>query len=185
VTEAIMHSTVLATRKISVGGKKGLIVGGQCSAVEEILAKNIGSHMATVTTLEVGVRPELRQEYKEISRKLTVNQENYDKVQKAIKMLQEVKQKIGELPPDKNSLLLKLNKTQYQITQENEELGKRKAELEGIFQDMVNAKVRVENAVYPGVTVIIGKATYIVRDEMRKVILKLDDLDVKPYPITG
>lgn len=185
VTEAIMHSTVLATRKISVGGKKGLIVGGQCSAVEEILAKNIGSHMATVTTLEVGVRPELRQEYKEISRKLTVNQENYDKVQKAIKMLQEVKQKIGELPPDKNSLLLKLNKTQYQITQENEELGKRKAELEGIFQDMVNAKVRVENAVYPGVTVIIGKATYTVRDEMRKVILKLDDLDVKPYPITG
>ncbi len=185
VTEAIMHSTVLASQKISVGGKKGLIVGGQCSAVKEIIAKNIGSNLATVTTLEVGVRPELRQEYKEISQKLALNAENYEKAQKALKMLQEVKHRIGELPPDKNSLLLKLIRLLYQITQENEELGNRKAKLEEVFQDMVNARVRVENTLYPGVVIFIGKATYTVRDELRKVVLKLDGLDVKPYPITG
>lgn len=41
VAEAIMHSSVYAAKRITVDGKKGLIVGGIYKAGEEILAKTI------------------------------------------------------------------------------------------------------------------------------------------------
>ena len=113
VSEAIMHSTVRAGKKLSViGGKKGLIVGGYTSVKEDITAKNIGSPMGTNTVIEVGVIPELVEEYKKICTELKRQQENYQKNNIILDSFKELQAK-GKLSAEKNQLYLKVWETQY------------------------------------------------------------------------
>jgi len=70
VGEAVMHSNITAGKKVSVGGKRGLIVGGMVRAGEVVEARTIGSHLATPTEIEVGVDPELRVELSEDKKEL-------------------------------------------------------------------------------------------------------------------
>jgi len=183
VSDAIMHSVTKAGRKVTVGGKKGLLVGGSCSAGEEIYAKTIGSAMGTATALEVGIRPELREEYKEVCRRLNTDQENQEKNQKLLKTLQEMKQAGGgSLPEAKHELFMKAIRLQYQLHQEIEELTIRKQELEKIFADLQNARIVAETVICNGVTISMGKSTMNITEEMRQVMFTLDGLDIKYGP---
>jgi hypothetical protein len=184
VSEAVMHSNLKAEKKIMVGGRKGLLVGGTACAGEEISAKNIGSNVGTMTLLEVGMRPALRQEYKDISRQLIVDADNYEKANKYLLSLNELKQKLGgNLPRDKADLLNKLTRGYIQISQSLEELNKRKQELDVIFMEMNKARVCIENTIYIGVNINMGKAIYIVQEEMRRVAICLDRLDICVKPL--
>src|SRR5690606_1234944 len=62
VSQSIMHSVVRAGRSIICDQSKGLIVGGLIQAGVSVVAKTIGSGMSTVTSVEVGVSPQLREE---------------------------------------------------------------------------------------------------------------------------
>ena len=62
--EAIMHSNVKCGNKLELSGRKGLLVGGSCKVGKEIVAKVIGSHLATITDIEVGLDPTIRERYK-------------------------------------------------------------------------------------------------------------------------
>lgn len=177
--DAIMHSITKAGNKVTVGGKKGLLVGGTCSAGQEIYAKTIGSPMGTSTTLEVGIRPELREEYKEVCRKLLQDQENQEKNQKLIKTLQEMKLSAGRLPESKNELFMKASRLQYQLHQEIEELSLRKEELEARLENLHNASIIGEKVICNGVIIYMGRSTFNVIEEMRQVIFTLDGLDIK------
>lgn len=179
VTEAVMHSDIKAVQKVTVSGKKGLLVGGSCSAGDEIKAKNIGSNLGTLTTLEVGILPEARQEYKELSKKLNTLLEDFEKNNKIIKTLQEMKQKYGELSVGKKDIFMKSSRLQYQMNQEIEELQKRKIELENMFISMEQARIIVENKLYSGITIYMGKSVYNVYDEMKKVMFFRDGIDIK------
>ncbi|MDX9871952.1 MAG: FapA family protein [Clostridia bacterium] len=179
VTEAIMHSTTTAARKVIVGGRKGLLVGGKCCAGEEIQARNIGSALGTVTTLEVGISPEIREEFKSLNKKLLELRDSYNKNDKILKTLQEIKQKYGELDNNKKDILLKSSRSQYHMSQEMAELDERRSELEALFANMEKAKVSVQETVYSGVTIFMGKATHTVPDEMKTVIFILEDHEIK------
>ncbi|MCR4440946.1 MAG: FapA family protein [Peptococcaceae bacterium] len=185
VTEAIMHSTTKAAKKVTVGGKKGLLVGGSCCAGEEIRAKNIGSSSGTATTLEVGIRPEIRQEYKEVCRRLATLQEDCLKCEKIVKALQEIKKTTGSLPDNKNEIFLKVCRQQYQMTQEIENLKRRKNELENIFYNLEKARICVENKVFFGVTLYMGKSVFNVLEEMKSVVFKIEGFEIKHVPLRG
>lgn len=183
VTEAIMHSVNKAAHKVHIGGKKGLLVGGSCCAGEEVRARNIGSNMGTLTTIEVGIRPDIRQEYKEAHQKLTVLSADYMKNSMLLKTLQEIKQKQGDLPENKKEILMKSIRLQYHLSQEIEELNERKIELEIMFSNMDKAKIIVEDKLYTGVSILMGKAAYNATDEMKRVIFKLDGYEIKHLPL--
>lgn len=185
ITEAIMHSNVKAGKKVSVGGKKGLIVGGTCSAGEEITAKNIGAALGTMTVLEVGIRPKERDEYKEIITNMRSIQESYEKIKATVKTFQEMKQSGVVIPEAKNELFLKACRLQYQHNQQLEELSNRKIELEILFQEMEKAKICVEDTIYSGVTMHMGKSTYNVLEPMKRVMFWLDGLDIKHSGLPG
>jgi len=185
ITEAVMHSTTRAGKKVAVGGKKGLLVGGSCCAGEEISAKNIGSGLGTSTTLEVGIQPEARNEYKEVNRRLATLQEDYAKNDKTVKSLQEMKQQTGSLTGVKNELFLKICRLQYQIHREIEELKKRKMELEIQFHDMVKPKICVENSIHSGVNIVMGKSMFNVVEELYNVKFILDEYEIRHVPLRG
>ena len=54
VSEAILHSRVLAEKKIVAENGRGWIVGGSVHAGEEISARSLGSRLSTITDLEIG-----------------------------------------------------------------------------------------------------------------------------------
>lgn len=55
-----MHCSISSKSSIELKGRKGLLVGGNTAARNEIRAITIGSPMATTTIIEVGVDPDLR-----------------------------------------------------------------------------------------------------------------------------
>lgn len=183
VTEAIMHSSVKAAKKVSVGGRKGLLVGGNCCAGEEISAKNVGSPLGTVTVLEVGVLPETREEYKEICRKLSQINQEYVRNERMIQSFHELKKKGAEIPADKESLFIKLCRLQYQYRLEKEQLNNRREELEHMFEGMQKAKISVEKLIYTNVTIHMGKSVYTVSEEMQHLVFYLDGYDIKHKPL--
>ena len=83
VTDTILHSVVHAGKRVIVEGKRGLIAGGHVMAGEEIRAKIVGTQLAVATDLEVGVNPEIREEYSNLRKELKKIEVSLDQAQKA------------------------------------------------------------------------------------------------------
>ncbi|NMB98236.1 MAG: DUF342 domain-containing protein, partial [Clostridiaceae bacterium] len=66
MAEAIMHSTVKCGGSLILEGKNGLLVGGISVVGKELVAKVIGSQMASTTIIEVGVDYQLKEQQKKI-----------------------------------------------------------------------------------------------------------------------
>ncbi|MGH7738963.1 MAG: DUF342 domain-containing protein, partial [bacterium] len=80
--QAIMHCKVTVGRKVTVAGKKGVIVGGQVIAGEEVMAASIGSNFATPTEVIVGEALGLRNEIQKVELELKGSVENLEKTKK-------------------------------------------------------------------------------------------------------
>lgn len=67
-SDGIVNSNVSAKSHIIVQGKKGFIVGGKAIAGQYVEAKIIGSEFGANTVIEVGVDPNMYEEYLELKR---------------------------------------------------------------------------------------------------------------------
>lgn len=182
VADAIMHSITKAGKRVILTGRKGLLVGGTCAAGEEIQATNIGSALGTSTVLEVGIRPEIRDELKEVNKNLALNRENNTKNDMLFNALNAIKQSGGELTGNKSELYKKCCRLQYQLYQEGEDLKARKSELEVMISELDNPRVCVTTELHPGSILFMGKATMNVDDKYKAVIFYLEGLDIKHKP---
>lgn len=182
VGEGIMHSDVNAKGSIEVGGKKGVIVGGVVRAGDDITAKIIGSSYATATEIEVGVNPELRNQYDDLCADLTNKEVDLDKAQKAVKLLKHLQDQMGDLPDDKKAMLVKLTRTQFFLMRELEQSSQKKNEIEAVLEGTDRGRVLVSGVIHPGVKVSIGKAVLYVRDEMQFACLTRDGDQIKVSP---
>ncbi len=182
VGESVMHSNVSAGGKIIVDGRKGFLVGGICRAGEEIEAKTIGSNMATVTELEVGVDPEQRVAYNKIVAARKEIEKNLDKVEKALHLLKVLVEEGKTLPPEKEALLSKLEHTRRELKSKMEEVMQAEENLFRSLSMLGKGKVKVNNHVHPGVIIRIGNLTYYVRDEMKCVVFAIQEGEVRAMP---
>ncbi len=165
-SDAIMQSHVLAGKKVEVTGKKGLIVGGSVRAGEEVRAKIIGSSMATVTEVEVGLNPDLRKKYDENKIELKVTAENMEKAKQAVDILTKIA-KAGELPEDKKQMMSKSVQLKLQSAQKIEHLKKEQQELEQIFEDVNKGKIKVVDTIFPGCRIAIGSSMMYIKDPIK------------------
>ena len=130
VNSGIMHSEVNAGLNVQVGGKRGVVVGGVCRAGKSLVCKNLGSNLATITIVEVGVNPDLWLAYNQVSRDIENIKQNLDKADKALKILKQLEEKLNKLPPDKEKLRQKLLDTRKQLQRDNTRLELEKFDLE-------------------------------------------------------
>lgn len=176
--EAIMHSQVSAGERVAVNGKKGLLVGGVIRAGDEVSAKVIGSALATPTEIEVGVNPLLREELISVSSQLREFSTSLDKTVKALHVLKQLEE-AGGLPPDKKEAQLKLTRARFHLLGQIETLTKRKEQLEFEFEQSQRGRVKAADIIHPGVKVTVGRATMLVRDEIRHATLYQADAEIK------
>ncbi|PZE22427.1 DUF342 domain-containing protein [Paenibacillus xerothermodurans] len=181
VSQSIMHSTVRASKEVICKGSKGLIVGGVIQAGELVSARTVGNSMSTATVIEVGVLPELRNELAQLRTQLRSVNENIDKTDKALGMLDQLAA-VGQLGPDKVGMRIKLNHTKRQLTEEQTSIKERVFELEKSLEDSDRAKVEV-NSIYSGAKIVIGRYTKFIKDPISHVKFELANGDIAMIPL--
>jgi len=181
ITDAIMHSEVFSNGSIIVSGKKGLIVGGTCKAYSEIIAKTIGSTMATSTVLEVGVDPNLRTNLDNVKSKIKESETNIEKIDKTITLLRRLS-KSGGLTEEKEDTLNKIIQTRSVFVQNLSNYQKELSYIEKQIEFLTKGKIKVESTIYPGVKIIIGNNTMFIRDEIKHCTIYRENNEIKIGP---
>lgn len=177
-SDAIMHSQVICGKKLEASGRKGLLVGGTFKVGEEIKAKVIGSPMATITELEVGINPDMRKKYEDIKSELKQITENLDRTTKAVDLLTKMSKNM-ELPLDKKILLAKSLKLKLQLQQSQEQVLNEQSEIETYFDELSRGKVKVNDIIYPGSRIIIGSSLMYIKDSVKYVSFYRINADIR------
>ncbi len=177
-SDAIMHSQIMCGKKLEANGRKGLLVGGSFKVGEEIRAKVIGSPMATLTELEVGINPDMRKKYEEIKSELKQIADNLDKTTKAVDLLTKMSKSL-ELPLDKKLLLAKSVQLKIQLQQKFEQILNEQNELEVYFEELSRGKVRVYDVIYPGSRIIIGSSMMYIKDSIKFVSFSRANAEIR------
>lgn len=176
--EAIMHSNVKCGNRLELSGKKGLLVGGTCKVGKEIIAKVIGSHMATVTDIEVGVDPSLRERYKALKEEQNTIESDLKKAEQAITILKKLEM-VGALTPEKQEMLTKSVRTKVFFNTRIVEIKDEMAVIEAKLQQEAYGKIKCYNFIYPGTKVAIGSCMMYVRENLQYCTLYRDGADVR------
>jgi uncharacterized protein (DUF342 family) len=177
-SEAIMHSNVKCGNKLELAGKKGLLVGGACKVGKEISAKVIGSHMATVTDIEVGTDPSLRERYKSLKEEITNIESDLKKADQAITILKKLEM-AGMLTPEKQEIMAKSVRTKVFYTNKIGELKEELVQVETKLQQDAYGKIKIYNYIYPGTKVAIGTCMMYIKETMQYCTLYRDGADVR------
>lgn len=179
--DCILHSNIVAKGNITVDGKKGLIVGGQVRAGEEIRAKIIGSHMGTITNLEVGIDPDEKMRYEKLKEEIAEIKKNLGNLKKTIELLSKLA-KDNNLPKSKEEILVKSLKTYEYLKTKHGQLQKEIQLLEHQLQSLSSGKVHA-GKIYPGAKIIILSAVRHIYDELiNSTLYKKDgDIMIGPY----
>jgi len=134
--------------------------------------------MATITNIEVGVDPHIRERYKFLRTEIIKLDENTRKANQAVVLLKKMEAS-GMLSPEKKELLDKSVRSKIffesQMSQYKEEL----AELEEKLQQEVKGRIMVDNFLYHGTRVSIGSASMHVKETMQHCSLYKDGVDIR------
>lgn len=176
--EAIMHSNIVSGQHVRLIGKRALIVGGRVHAALGISASTIGSPMATATILEVGISPEIRQEYEQLKEELQRLEKEQHKIEQVLAVLSRMESS-GRLPPDKLITKQKALRARDEYSVKIPAIKARLFELEEAFLRGAHGKVHVKKVVYPGVSITIGQSTLNIKDPINYVTFLRDEGEVR------
>ncbi len=177
-SEAIMHSTIRCGNKLELGGKNGLLIGGVCRVGKEINAKVIGSYMSTVTEIEVGADPSLKERYKKAREELVKLEEDIKKADQAINILKKL-EAASQLTPEKQEMMVKSIRTKIYFSNKVNELKQEILDIEQRLQEEANGKIKVSNVIYPGTKVSIGTSTMYIKENLKYCTLYREGADIR------
>ncbi|MGZ9584611.1 DUF342 domain-containing protein [Paenibacillus marinisediminis] len=182
VSQSILHSQVRAGKQVVCNGTKGLVVGGSIQAGDLVQARTIGNSMSTVTVIEVGVQPELRNELNQLRVKMKDSMTNLEKTEKALRILDPLASN-GQLNKERMAMRLKLNLTKKQLVEEQTEIRERIFEIEKMLEQTGVARIDAFQHVYGGSKIVIGRSVRFVKDVCKHVSFRLIDGEVSMYSI--
>jgi len=184
IVETIMHSDVVSGGYIKLVGDKALIVGGKVHAILGISALTIGSPMATRTLLEVGISPEVRDEYNLLKEKLMQMERDLTKVEQILAMLGRMESS-SQLSVHKQLIKQRAIKTKIKYGVKIPEIRNRLNELEEMLSEVAKGKIHVRKTVYPGVSITIGPSSLHIKDAVQYVTFKRDEGEIVQVPYEG
>ncbi len=162
--EMIINSDVSAGNTVRANGKKGLISGGICRAGHLIEASNIGSQMGTITTIEVGADPRIKERFLALRKDVSSKQEELDRLKLIVNSYGDIIKRGEHLPADKmqyaQSIAIEYKKKKDELLPLQEELMKLRNDMYAAEKSTID----VSRSIYPGVTVSIGELSYHVND---------------------
>ncbi len=184
VAEAILHSHVNSGNRIVVGmgGRKGTIAGGQLRAWRLVACRVLGSPMSTKTTVDVGINPKLLQRMEELQAEIIKDRTNFENLKKGMMALEALKQRLGQLPPDKQKIQDTLVLAQNSLRTKLQELAGELKDLQAQAATKVQGMVSVSEDAHPGVKITIGTSVYYVNKMDKFVTYKEEGREVRLFP---
>jgi hypothetical protein len=160
VSELIMRCNVIAGRKVMVHGARGLIVGGEIFAGEEIDSKEIGSRTRIQTKVKIGVMPGTQEKIS----KLKILKAEYEE---KLKRTSEKREK---------------NEIEGRLKVINEKL----AWLQSLAMKSEKGKISALYVIHPEVRIVIGHTGVQIVNPCRAATFLLDsDKKIKQEPYRG
>jgi uncharacterized protein (DUF342 family) len=167
--DSILHSKATCCGDIMLSGKNGLLVGGKAVAGGKLVARTIGSAMATSTEVEVGHDPRLMRQYKSLTEQYKKLKSEMDKLSRmtpcAIKenMTEAEKLRLLHALQDKMRRREQLDIVQSKLNKILPSLEKR--------EGMVVAASAIRN----GVKIMIGNAVMFVKSDIHSCAMVNED----------
>ncbi len=180
MTDAILHSKAIAEDSISIQGKRGLVVGGMICSKSRIEAKTAGSTMGTVTELEVGIDPMVKEEYVLIEKEMSKLKDEKESLLQNLKILKKrMAQNKGKLDQDKMAIYQNSTQRVLEIEKELEEHSKRHDELGEELDAMGEGRVIVYGVAYPGVKITVANVSRELKQECKYSAFVRDGADIR------
>lgn len=178
-SEAILHSTVSCKGTITVEGKKGMISGGLVRAGEGVVTKILGSHMGTITTVEVGIDPEMIVEYTTLKKDIPRMENEAMKLEQVVQLLNKRKEMVGKLEDSKQEMYMSAVRNKIFLSNKLVHAKKKYEALEHDVDNKNSGSVKVSNELYTGVKISIGSTCTYVREEYKYIKFIKSGADVK------
>ncbi len=177
--ETILNSDVSATGEVRVQGKKGLINGGTVRAGRSIEVQYAGTEMGTFTTLEVGIEPEKKQRYLDLSKEVAKKSKELEDMKVIIDNYSGILKRGDVLPADKlkylQNLAVDYKGKKLEIEPMREEM--RKIHIELMESD--RSYIAITRTIFPGVVLSISDLSYSIKDKMNYCKFKKQDGEIK------
>lgn len=177
--EAILNSDVSATGEVRVHGKKGLINGGTVRAGRSIEVEYAGTDMGTFTTLEVGIEPEKKQRYLDLSKEVNKRSKDLEDMKVIIDNYAAILKKGEVLPKDK---LVYVQNLAMEYKGKKEEIEPMRDEMRRIHIEMMESDrsyIGITRTIFPGVVLAISDLSYHVKDKMNYCKFKKQDGEIR------
>lgn len=175
--DSIMDSDIVAKQKVIVSSKKGLIVGGEVTGVQGIVAKEAGNDAGILTVLRVGATGDYFKKIAEFKEQKTKVDSELDLLDKNLRVYDSLdgSRRTKETEATRMKIMrAKIIKSteRKQITDELNDLH------EEVERARREAVVRITGISYSGVLIHIGSNEYAERDSCRDVIYKMVGMEI-------
>ncbi len=163
LTDAIMHSEVNCESIIKAEGKKGIIIGGNIYAKEEIQAKCIGSKMGTTTFVSVGLVPEMLKDFQDLQDEKAKIEVDIQKVDKVLELIK--KQSQGEMSAENKVVY---NRSENLKKEHQDNLFKIKLRIDQLSKEIKKSKSACVKAgdIYQGVRIKVDNSFFSVKERV-------------------
>lgn len=179
ITDAIMHSTIVAQDVIQVKGKRGLIAGGNVRTKSKIEAKTVGSTMGTATELEVGIDPSIGERYHVLEKEMEGLTNEKEALLQNLRVLKKRLESKGKLDDDKMKSLQETKQKLDNIDKQMEEDQKEYEELGEELAKQGDGKIVVTNIAYPGVKLTISSVSTSIHTETHHSAFVREGADIR------
>lgn len=160
---SILHSQVSAASEVRINGKKGFVTGGVIRAGNLVEAQTIGSEMGTITRIEVGVDPEVKERYNSLQKQITDVHKEMEKMKPALVTYSEKMARKEPVSPEKVIQIQTIAKNYKEKQKELVSMREEFAEIHERIQLETSAKVKVNGSIYQGASIAISDVSYNVK----------------------
>ena len=180
ISDVVLHSTLKAGKKIIIEDGRGLVTGGYLAAGEEIRAKCIGNQAFVATRLVVGVNPALAQKYQKACREYKEDKQRLEQITNVLNTFSKID--VTMLPQNRIDQINTLTRSQFPLAGKIKRTEKELQKLQEELAKMEGGRIRVQDILYPGVSVSINSVLRNFHSEVRGCTLSVDDDEVKIGP---
>ncbi len=180
---AILHSNVRCGGSVVVEGRKALISGGRIVCGNYVETTTLGSHMGTVTEIEVGVNPVVSEEYEELKKTLPKTKNELEQIEKIITLLNKRRELEGSLDEDKQEMYSTAIKNKIVLSTRYQKMEKDFQKLEEEMSGNNVGEIRVNGTLYSGSRLTINNVNRMIGDDVRSVKFIREGADLRMFAI--
>lgn len=163
----LLNSRVKSMGKLSVKGRRGVIIGGYTCAKQGVECFGLGNIAEVPTVIEVGIGKEDMDGYQGIVKKIQKIDSEIKTIEEAVSKLMEIEVKT----PEQDALYNRFAKALYSQKSLKKELFVEREKVQESLTKQKVAKIVVTGKAYPGVKVFMNAEPFVIRQEYYNIVL--------------